>query len=366
MVRPADLSRRDFLRTAAAAGVMASVVPLERVRAGLQVGVVTQPPGWLTADGRVRFRRDGVPKVAGDKVFATDIRAVDMPGWPRRQSHAFMLRVSRADRRYEGVDLSMLDDGLRPDAVVTADDLERDGVAMPESDFYGPLFLARGETPGFLGQPVALLIFHDYARFRLAKRRLQFTQDAIRYGAETGFLDLAPYGATRYVRIGGPTPDAPDVFSPMNDTTVFAKVANRSTEWPEASADGDPSQQALQHARRLRDELEAPPEGWRVYRRRFSSQYVEPAAMETDNGNAWYDAAAGALHVVTGTQSPFTNAGHIVDMLRASRFGFASLAFHPGYTVGYGQKEHHSFPYYVAMAALYGDGRPERTSCALT
>ena len=104
-MRPADLSRRDFLRTAAAAGVMASVVPLERVRAGLQVGVVTQPPGWLTADGRVRFRRDGVPKVAGDKVFATDIRAVDMPGWPRRQSHAFMLRVSRADRRYEGVDL---------------------------------------------------------------------------------------------------------------------------------------------------------------------------------------------------------------------------------------------------------------------
>ena len=31
MVRPADLSRRDFLRTAAAAGVMASVVPRVKI-----------------------------------------------------------------------------------------------------------------------------------------------------------------------------------------------------------------------------------------------------------------------------------------------------------------------------------------------
>ena len=50
MVRPADLSRRDFLRTAAAAGVMASVVPLERVRAGLHgrdlVGALVVDPGF--------------------------------------------------------------------------------------------------------------------------------------------------------------------------------------------------------------------------------------------------------------------------------------------------------------------------------
>ena len=30
------------------------------------------------------------------------------------------------------------------------------------------------------------------------------------------------------------------------------------------------------------------------------------------------------------------------------------------FTVGYGQKEHHSFPYYVALAALYAEGRPVR------
>ena len=146
----------------------------------------------------------------------------------------------------------------------------------------------------------------------------------------------------------------------MKNATVFAKVANRSTEWPEAQAGGNPSEQALYYAREIRSELENPPEGWRVYKRKFSSQYVDPAALEPDNGNAWYDMASGKLHVVTGTQSPFTNADHIVHMVEASSFDFSSLAFYPGYTVGYGQKEHHSFPYYVAIAGLYGKGQPVR------
>ncbi|ETX30359.1 xanthine dehydrogenase family protein molybdopterin-binding subunit [Roseivivax isoporae] len=358
-MRPRDLSRREFLQAAAAAGVAASVVPLDQALGAMQGGTVTQPPGWIEG-GRVRFRRDGIPKVAGEKVFAIDVRARDMPGWPDTQSHGLFLRVARADRVFEGIDLSVLDEGLAPDVAVTAGTLARDGVSMPEEDFYGALLLPAGETPVFLGQPVAVLIYHDYARFRLAKRRLQFTEDAIRYGAETGYLPRDPYGGARFVRVGGPTPDAPDDFSPLKDATVFARVANRSTEWPEGAAEGDPDQQALHHAARIRAELEAPPADWAVYRRQYRSQYVDPAALETDNGNAWYDGDTGQLHVVTGTQSPYTNADHIIDMVRNSRFDFAALSFHPGYTVGYGQKEHHSFPYYVAMAALYGDGRPVR------
>ena len=44
----------------------------------------------------------------GQKVFARDIRAVDMPHWPQKQAHAFILRVTKADRLFEGVDLSLL------------------------------------------------------------------------------------------------------------------------------------------------------------------------------------------------------------------------------------------------------------------
>ena len=361
-MRPGDLSRRQFLCSASATGVLAAVIPLDQALADLQTGTVAQPQDWLKGD-RVRYRRDGMSKVAGEKVFSADIRARDMPGWPDEQSHALLLRAARADRVFEDIDLSVLDEGLMPDVVVTDDDLGRDGIAMPEEDFYGPLLLAKGETPVFLGQPVALLIFHDYARFRLAKRKLQFNSDAIRYGRETGYVKRDPYGGARYVRVGGATPDAPDVYSPMKNATVFAKVANRSVEWPDPASDGEPSQQALYHARQLREELASPPAGWQVYKRKFSSQYVDPAAMETDNGNVWYDGRTGKLHVVTGTQSPFTNADHIIQMVSGSRFDFSSLVFSPGYTVGYGQKEHHSFPYYATMAGLYGQGRPVRLSC---
>ena len=35
----------------------------------------------------------------------------------------------------------------------------------------------------FIGHPVAILIWHDFERFRQAKRKLQFNDQAIRFGA---------------------------------------------------------------------------------------------------------------------------------------------------------------------------------------
>jgi CO/xanthine dehydrogenase Mo-binding subunit len=357
-MRNLEISRRGFLGSVAS-GVAISVVPLSAVLADMQVGTVGQPPNWISG-GRVRFRRDGIPKVTGEKVFAMDVRARDMPGWPDRQSHALLIRASRSDRVFEGLDLSVLGPDLQPDVLVTAADLARDGVAMVESDFYGPFLLDEGETPLLLGQPVALAIFHDYPRFRLAKRRLQFNQDAIRYGAEAAEQARAPYGAARFVRIGGATPDAEDAYSPLKNTIVFPDLDKEGVHWPTADQDGDAFAQAMHHADALRQKLDDAPEGWRIWRRTYRSQSVDPAAMEPDNGNAWFDAESGTLHVVTATQSPYTVAGHIAEMAKSSRFPFASLTFYPGYTVGYGQKEHHAHPYYVAMAALYGEGNPVR------
>lgn len=352
------LSRRGFLKfSAGAAGI--SVVPLSQALAGLQTETQRQPPGWRQ-DGKVRFRQDGIPKVTGEKVFAVDIRAVDMPDWPDEQAHAFLLRAARTDRIFEGVSMEGLPEDLRPDALVTAETLAADGVTMTEPEFYGEFLAAPGAAPVYLGQPLALLVYDDYPRFRRAKARLKFNEDALRYGAEAAEPARAPYGAARYVRIGGPTRDAPDRFSPLKNMTLFAAFENAEVRWPSADAGGDTGAQAMAHAEALRAEMEAPPEGWEVYRRSYRSQYVDPAALEPDNGNAWYDAETGRLHVVTGTQSPWTNADHIEKMMRRSRFEMRELRFHPGYTVGYGQKEHHVLPYYVAMAALYGRGRPVR------
>lgn len=149
----------------------------------------------------MRFRIDGRAKVMGQKVFARDIRAVDMPHWPQKQAHAFILRVTKADRLFEGVDLSLLGDDLQPDRLVTAEDLARDGLAFPA--FYGDdMLLPSGKTPAYLGQAVAILIYHDFARFRFAKDKLKFREETIKYGAVTGPLERDPWGSFRYVRVG--------------------------------------------------------------------------------------------------------------------------------------------------------------------
>ena len=352
------LSRRGFLKAGTSAAAV-SIVPLHEALAGLQTERQYQPPGWRE-NGKVRFRQDGIPKVTGDKVFAIDIRARDMPDWPDVQSHGFLIRLPRTDRIFDGVTVDPLGSDLRPDVLVTAETLRDDGVEMVEKDFYGAFFAERGEVPTYLGQPAALLIYHDYARFRAAKGRLKFNEDALIWGDAAELPQRAPYGATRYVRIGGDTRDAEDRFSPLKNTTLFADFEDGQAKWPAEDAEGDNGGKAMALAAELRAELESPPDGWAVYRRRYNSQYVDPAALEPDNGNAWYDAENGRLHVVTGTQSPWTNADHIERMVRASRFDLSELRLHPGYTVGYGQKEHHVFPYYVAMAALYGEGRPVR------
>ncbi|MFX0546573.1 xanthine dehydrogenase family protein molybdopterin-binding subunit [Roseovarius sp. S1116L3] len=353
-----NMSRRGFLKVGTSAAAV-SVIPLHQALAGLQTERQLHPPGWRK-DGRVRFRQDGIPKVTGNKVFAIDIRARDMPDWPDEQAHAFLLRLPKADRVFQGVTVEALGEELRPDALVTAETLQNDGVEMVEKDFYGVFFAEPGEVPTYLGQPAALLIYHDYARYRAAKARLKFTEDALIWGDAAEAPRRTPYGATRYVRIGGAARDAEDVFSPLKNGTLFAEFKDGKAQWPAEDSEGDMGGKAMALSADLRRELENPPETWKVYRRRYSSQYVDPAALETDNGNAWYDAGNGRLHVVTGTQSPWTNADHIEKMVRASRFNLSELRFHPGYTVGYGQKEHHVFPYYVAMAALYGDGRPVR------
>ncbi len=79
------------------------------------------------------------------------------------------------------------------------------GVAFPP--FYGAdMLLPEGATPAYLGHAVALLIWHDFARFRAAKNALKFHDDVIRWGASTGPLERPPWASFRYVRVGGATP----------------------------------------------------------------------------------------------------------------------------------------------------------------
>ena len=94
-----ELSRRGLLKLGAAAGINVWLAPLHSAAyAALFEDKLLTPIAWNGRDGSVKFRVDGTAKVVGDKVFAYDIRARDMPHWPQQQSHALLLRAAFADR----------------------------------------------------------------------------------------------------------------------------------------------------------------------------------------------------------------------------------------------------------------------------
>ena len=356
-----ELSRRSFLKAGMVAGVAVYVAPLGgKAFAALFEEKILTPVAWDPHSGQARFRIDGSAKVTGAKVFARDVRARDMPHWPQQQSHALLLRTTRTDRLYDSIDLSLLGADLKPDRIVTAEDLVRDGVAFP--GFYGAdMLLPSGKQPAYLGHAVALLVFHDFARFRFAKDALQFKDGVVRYGAAVAPMERDPWGTFRFVRVGGATSDDEDAFSSLKNAPVFPSMMRKQQPvWPDGVEHGKLGEQGMYYANQIKAELDAPPAGWLVLERDYNTQSIDTAAMEPDNANCWYDPAAQELHMVVPTQSPQEVIDSTVEMLKKSKYPLKKLFLHPCYTVGYGSKDHYNFPFYGLMAALYSDGKPVR------
>ncbi|WP_029002704.1 xanthine dehydrogenase family protein molybdopterin-binding subunit [Azorhizobium doebereinerae] len=362
------LTRRGFLKVGVFSGI---AVRIGFIGAPARSDVITEArdsqPAWATPEGHPRFRIDAVAKVTGDKSFSRDYRARDMPGWPAAQSHAFLIRGTRADHAFAGLDLGRLGEDLQPDRLVLGDDLVRDGLAPPDGDmvpgpdFYGDMFLVpRGRTPRFLGQPVGLLIYHDFARFDAARRRLRFADDVVRWGAQTGPDTPANYSASRFVRIGGNTPDDPDPYSPLEGTTVYAGFKGDTVQWPPPARDGDAAGRAMWAAGQIEAEIAAAGADRLVLKRSYMSQSTDASAMEADNGNVWYDPASGIMRAVIATQSAYEVASVTPEMVAKSRFALKQFDLSIGYTVGYGTKDHSIYPFLAVVAGLYGEGRPVR------
>ena len=67
---------------------------------------------------------------------------------------------------------------------------------------------------------MAILIYHDFARFRFAKDKLKFREETIKYGAVTGPLERDP-GQLPLCAGGGDQPFDDDRFSSLKDTPIF-------------------------------------------------------------------------------------------------------------------------------------------------
>jgi CO/xanthine dehydrogenase Mo-binding subunit len=391
-IRP---SRRDFIKIGMFAGI---AVTLGRLPAAEAIEVHSGPGAgdWIDADGQAKYRWDAIRKVTGQKVFARDYRAKDLPGWPAEQAHAFFIKATQVDRTFEGVDLSILGADLQPDRLLLHEDLARDGVNVPQppdlGTFYGESFLQpKGTTPPLYGQPVALLVYHDFDRFEAAKRLLRFETGVVQYGERTGLKPPPNYGAARYVRIGGPNPSDPPVYSPMQDAVIFGGFDGDTPTWPPAAPDGvfvprsvalkhrggggvrdplkvlhetyEPMRRGMDAAAMIEQDIEAArkdPSKLVVNRQAFS-QSIDPSAMEPDNGNAWYDAATRTLHLIVAAQSPYEVARVAAFMVKDNkRFPVEKIELLTGTTVGYGSKDHSIFPFYTIAACFYGDGRAVR------
>src|SRR6266481_276875 len=126
-------SRREFVKWVTASGIALS---MSRLGSAEEVGFAAREslPGrqnWnpaATGAGRI----DGVAKVTGAKLYASDFRASDLPGWPSNTSHAMLIRATDATHMFTGVDLSRLNGALKPTRVVTAADLATAGIRVPE------------------------------------------------------------------------------------------------------------------------------------------------------------------------------------------------------------------------------------------
>lgn len=246
---------------------------------------------------------------------------------------------------------------------MTAADLQRDGIDFPS--FYGKdMLLPEGQTPTYLGQAVAILIYNDFARFKYAKDALKFQKDIIQYGAHTGYLKRDPWLNYRGVRIGSTDPFAEDTYSSLKDGRIFpAAVKDHLPVWPKADINGTPNEQGMYYAEELAQTFANPPKDWLVLNRKYHTSSTDVTPMEADNTNGWYDPQTETMHLVTGTQSPIEVVQSTVEMMKASNIPLKRMILHPCSTVGYGAKEHSTFPFYGVVASIYADGVPVRLAC---
>ena len=333
------------------------------------------PPGapdWSGGPGKARFRIDGLAKVTGQKIYARDFRASDMPGWPATERMAMILRATQPGLVFTGLDLAALA-GVDAVPLLTITQTALTGFTWPQRDLASlnlslpfssagadgvyQLLVPVGTAPQFYGQPVAILIFADGNAYRRAKRALQFQPGVVQASGLP------------------PPPKQPWVmaYSPVNYLTRYDApgVAPRVPPFSQVQAGyaSDPyqpdstSQPVNSTARALRQRinttLQAPSPAVLQLGGSYSTQVLDPMFMEPEAGLAWLDRAdKGTLNLVLGTQATNGDASDSWTMfskdcpIKVSTVVLNSC--YPG--GGFGGRDVSTFPPLLAVTAALADG----------
>ena len=355
-------SRRKFIKLGTVSGIALSMTRL----AGAQtLGVVEREtlPGrdvGLPTLGRV----DGVAKTTGAKLYASDFRAADLPGWPADTHHALLVRSPNATHIYQGLDLDRIAKVAKPAVVITAREIAEVGVRVPE--FYaGDLFCPSGTTPLYLGQPVALLIFNsfdDYDRTRVAVRDGNY----LMFGDETGPVKGPNYGAFRFTRIAGSDPGASDVYSPIQEGWIspgFVSSNGRPIWQVLPDAKGPEYVKGATHGAAIRDTLAKSDASVLVLDRSFETQSIDPMFLEPEAGIGYFEPKLKVLEIVLGVQSPLEATSAIATLLGEANADYKPARIEGQFCYvggGFGGRDHTPFPLYVTLAAVFSPGRAVR------
>ncbi|KQW45391.1 MULTISPECIES: xanthine dehydrogenase family protein molybdopterin-binding subunit [unclassified Roseateles] len=329
------------------------------------------PPGapdWSGAPGKARFRIDGLAKVTGQKIYARDFRAIDMPGWPQAERMAMILRATQPGLAFAGLELGRLADAQAlPLLTITQAPLA--GFPWPQSDLASlnlqlpfstqgadgvyQLLVPVGTAPQFYGQPVAILVFADSNIYRRAKRALQFQPGVVLTGAAPPPPATPP--ATAYNPVNYLTRyEAPGV-------APFSQVQVGYASDPFAPDSSSQPYNTTAKALRVRIDavLQAPSPAVLQLGGTYSTQVLDPMFMEPEAGLAWLDRnKPGTLHLVLGTQATNGDAGDSLAMFSKSpKVAVKTVVLNSCYPGGgFGGRDVSTFPALLAVTAALADG----------
>jgi CO/xanthine dehydrogenase Mo-binding subunit len=354
-----NFTRRGFIRAGAVGGISLYLAPLA-LDAGKSQAAIPELVGRdATGALKPRFRTDGIAKVTGSKIYGRDLRAVDMEGWPDDQGYAYIVRATRVNQVFTGIDLSSLSESAQPDKVITSADLQRDGVQLPP--FYGEnMLLGEGSVAQYYGHAVAVLLYGDFPSFKAAKQAMEFSDSVLKYGDTVNPADNVrdPYASWRIIRVEGAKPGDPDIHSPLHDGVFFPTYKAHKAFWPQKTDQGGSvSERGMYHAQQIASDIEK--SGWYVQEKEYRTQIIEPMMLEAEAANGWFDRESRALHMVITSQSPGDFLRMASEMLSKGAFSskIKHLVVHSAFVGGgFGAKDHSIFPYYGMLAAIYAGG----------
>ena len=339
------MNRRDFLKSSyyAAAGaiVIRYLLPGD-AQANGSFGQASIPN--RTVPGQQLY--EGHLKVTGSKIYASDFRAKDLPGWPALERRHIVLRANQVDQIYRGLRDKELTRELGISGFVTGDEIYRWGCRGAPPFLMPELYVRTGASPSYFGQPIAQLSFGSTEDFLFVKNRLTDLRQYVMYGEK---IRTAPhehthdYGSSRFVFYQGEHSEPEFSFMKNLDPALYP-----------GEGDQKQAQTLRENAYITKIEQDLQQSTWKKFHRNYQTQSVDPMFMEPENGLSWYDSPSRTLNLTIGTQSPHEDAVAILDFFskattpKISRV-VINCCFLGG---GFGGKDSSDFPIHLAIAAV--------------